>query len=65
MERSELKAKIPYGYSKKIAEIAGVEKAAVSAFLNGKNNSVKIELACLKVIVELNNERRSLYAQIQ
>lgn len=64
MERSELKAKVPHGYGKKIAEKAGVTKQAVSQFLNGKNDNIDIEIATLEVLAELSDKKKALTARI-
>ncbi|MBS1525093.1 MAG: LacI family DNA-binding transcriptional regulator [Bacteroidetes bacterium] len=64
MERSELKAKVPHGYGKKIANKAGVTKQAVSQFLNGKNDNVDIEIATLEVLAELSEKKNNLLARI-
>jgi hypothetical protein len=64
MERQQLKAKVPYGYGKMIAQRAGVKEQAVSQFLNGKNDNVKIELATLEILAELSDKKNSLLARI-
>jgi len=64
MERKELKSKVPHGYGDVIAKRAGVTKQAVSEFLNGKNNSVAIELATLEVLAELSEKKNNLIARI-
>jgi len=64
MERKELKSKVPHGYGKIIAERAGVKEQTVSQFLNGKTDNVKVELATLEIIAELDSKRSKLLAQI-
>lgn len=64
MERQELKAKVPHGYSKMIAKRAGVKEQAVSQFLNGKTDNVKIELATLEILAELSEKKSRLLARI-
>ncbi len=65
MLREDLKKSIPYGYGKKIAAEAKVTPRSVSLFLSGKTNSIKIELAALKIIAELNDEKQVLSKRIQ
>ena len=65
MQREEIKAKIPHGYGKKIAERAGVDVVSVSRFINGHSNSIKIEMAALEVISEMEQQKKSLIAKIQ
>lgn len=57
MNRQELKSQIPHGYVKVIAKKAGVSLNSVSLFLNGKSNSLKVELAALEVLSEVNAKR--------
>lgn len=64
MTRDEFKKAIPHGYGKKIAKEAGVTQRSVSLFLKGKINSIKIEMAALKVLAELGNQKRELIEQI-
>jgi hypothetical protein len=64
MERKELKAKVPYGYGKIIAERAGTTEQVVSQFLNSKNDNVNVELAVLEVLAELSEKRSKLLARI-
>ena len=64
MSREELKSKVPHGFGKIIAEKAGVKEQAVSQFLKGKNDNVKIELVTLEVLAELSEKRNSLLARI-
>jgi hypothetical protein len=64
MTREELKAKIPHGYSKLIAQRAGVKNHSVSLFLHGKINSVKIEMAALEVLAELSDKKNDLLIRI-
>ena len=65
MDRKKLKKHVPYGYGKIIAEKAGVSERAVSHFLVGKTNSVKIEMAVLEVIAGLNSEKKRLTEMIK
>lgn len=51
---------LPYGYRKKVAEIAGVRLASVSEYLYGKYNSKRIEDAILIVIAEVQAEKKKL-----
>lgn len=60
MTREELKAKIPFGYGKKIAAELGVTPKTIYLFLNGKSNSYKVENAVLKAIGELKKEKENL-----
>jgi predicted transcriptional regulator len=64
MTREELKKSIPHGYCKKIAVEAGVTTKAVSQFLSGKSNSLKIELAALKVIGGIEMQKSALMKKI-
>ncbi|MBD1385724.1 LacI family DNA-binding transcriptional regulator [Mucilaginibacter rigui] len=65
MERNELKAKIPHGYGKIIAERAGTTKQAVSQFLNGKSDNVNVEMATLEVLAEINEKRKALLNRLK
>lgn len=51
---------LPHGYIKKIAKESGVTVASVQCFLRGKTKSQKIELAILRKIAELKEEREEL-----
>jgi Transcriptional regulators len=64
MERKDLKEKLPYGYAKLVAERAGVSSHSVSRFLNGYNNSVKIENATLEILSELYSQKKKLLKNI-
>lgn len=64
MTREELKKSIPYGYAKKIAIEASVTPRSVSLFLKGKTNSIKIEMAALKVLAELGIQKKELTEHI-
>lgn len=64
MNRAELKSKIPHGYSKVIAEKAGVNPKSVSMYLNGKINSHKIEMAALEVLAEIGKRKNILLNDI-
>jgi hypothetical protein len=65
MQRTELKALVPYGYAKLIAMKSKTSRMTVSAFLNGKNDNITIELATLEVLAELQEKRNSLIAKIK
>lgn len=64
MNRKELKSKIPHGYSKVIAQKAGVTQKSVSMYLNDKLNSHKIEMATLEVLSEIGKSKSILLADI-
>lgn len=64
MNRDELKAKIPHGYSKRIAAKAGVNRITVSNWLNGKSDNVLVEIAVLEIVAELSEKKNSLLARI-
>lgn len=64
MDRKELKSKIPYGYSKIIAQRAGVTQKSVSMYLNDKLNSHKIEMATLQVLSDIGKSKSILIANI-
>jgi hypothetical protein len=51
---------LPHGAIKRVAEKAGVHSTAVSGFLKGKNQSLRIEFAVLQVIGEIRRERERL-----
>lgn len=51
---------LPHGCVNRVAEKAGVHHTAVSAFLKGRNKSLKIEFAVLQVIAEIRQERERL-----
>lgn len=51
---------LPHGTIKRAAEKAGVHNTAVSGFLKGRNESLRIEFAVLKVIAEIRKEREQL-----
>jgi predicted transcriptional regulator len=51
---------LPHGTIKRVAEKAGVHNAAVSGFLKGRNQSLRIEFAILHVIAEIRKERERL-----
>lgn len=57
MSKNEYKRLIPYGYKSIVAERAGVSKQSVSAFIQGKTCSKRIEDAILDVLAELKAER--------
>jgi Bacterial regulatory proteins, lacI family. len=59
MLKNEYKKLIPYGYKSVVAERAGVSRQSVTAFLNGKTCSKKIEDAVLDVLAELKTEREN------
>ena len=65
MERAELKKLVPHGYGRLIAQRADTNEMAVSKFLNGKNNSVSIELATLEILAELAEKKHGLIARIK
>lgn len=65
MERSELKELLPFGAQKEIAELAGVKQSNVNHFLNGKNNSYKIEIAAMKVAARILKEKKEALAELQ
>jgi DNA-binding LacI/PurR family transcriptional regulator len=64
MDRKELKAKVPHGYAKKIAEKAGVNRITVSNWLNGRSDNVSVEMAVLEIVAELSEKKNSLLARI-
>jgi predicted transcriptional regulator len=51
---------LPHGTVKRVAEKAGVHNTAVSGFLKGRNQSLRIEFAVLQVIAEIRKERERL-----
>jgi hypothetical protein len=51
---------LPHGAIKMVAKKAGVHSTAVSGFLKGKNQSLRIEFAVLQVISEIRKERERL-----
>lgn len=59
MDRQELKAKLPHGYGKIIAEELGVTPKAVYDFMNGRTNSYKIERAVLRTVSKLKREKEA------
>lgn len=64
LNRTELKKQVPRGSATTIAQKAGVTTKTVSEYLNGKNNNIKVELAVLEVLAELNKKKKELLAQI-
>lgn len=64
MTRNELKNMVPHGCGKIIAEKAGVSQRSVSLFLNGKNNSYKVEKAVLETLAELKTQQKELLEKI-
>ncbi len=65
MNIQEIKNHIPHGYGKVIAERAGVTEKSVSNFLTGKTKSIKIEMAALEVLAELNTKKSALSEKIK
>lgn len=65
MTRPELKAKVPHGYGKKIAERAKTTPQAVSHFLNGKTDNPEIEIATLEILAELSEKRSHLLSRLK
>lgn len=64
IDRNELKRKLPGGYQKEIAQRAGVSLAAVSRYLNNKNNNNKVEIAVLELLAELSDKKKELLNRI-
>ena len=64
LNRQEIKSKVPKGYNTLIAQRAGVHPNAVSQYLNGKNNSMKIEIATLEILAELSDKKKELLQRI-
>jgi len=65
MERTELKAMVPHGYYKIIAQKAGTTTQTVSQFLRGNNNNVTIEIAILELLADLAEKKRGLVDRIK
>ncbi len=65
MKTEEIKNMLPHGYSKIVADKAGVSRAAVSKYLSGKSESMKIELAALEVLAELSQKKEKLLRKIK
>lgn len=60
MQIEELKAKIPYGHIKIIAEKAGLTPKSISLFLNGKSKSRKAKMAVLEEVNRLETEEKNI-----
>jgi len=65
MNAQEIKNLIPHGYGKVIAERAKVTPRTVSLFLTGKSKSIKVEMAALEVLAELNTKKNTLSQKIK
>jgi transcriptional regulator with XRE-family HTH domain len=64
IDRASLREKVPFGYGRIIAKRAGVTPKSVSDYLNGRMNSVKIELAVLETLAELNTIKNDYLEKI-
>lgn len=64
LDRKELRNKLPRGYCKKIAKLAGVTPQAVSYYFSYTINSFLIERAVLDVLSILEKERNKILKEI-
>lgn len=62
--REKLKAMIPQGYCKVIAEKAGVSRKSVSDFLSGRSDSHRVEMATLEVVASLAKKKAELLKDV-
>ncbi|WP_080904368.1 LacI family DNA-binding transcriptional regulator [Parabacteroides sp. Marseille-P3160] len=60
MERTELRKMLYRGCLKEVAIEAGVTTVSVSRFFKGEFDSIKIELAALKVAKKYNDQKKEL-----
>lgn len=64
VDRKELRKRLPRGYVKEVAKLAGVTPCAVAYYFSYKINSHIIERAVLDVVSKLEKEREALLSKI-
>lgn len=57
MKKEYYNSALPHGYRVKVAALAGVKVQAVSDFLHGRNNSIRIENAILTTLAQIRKEQ--------
>lgn len=64
INRQEMNKKLPYGYRKQVAKRAEVSIQTVSRYLNGKQNSERVENSVLEILAEISSKKKELLDKI-
>lgn len=65
IDRKEIKAGLPWGSQRKIAQRAGATETTVSQWFAGRFNSARLEAAALEVYAEAAAERNRAAARFE